>query len=168
MKKLLLSISILMLVSCSSPLSKKFDTKTYGADIAEIGEKISKEDKDLLNKWVLSHSIVGKEMEINGLTYEQLLDNAKKDQQEKKIAKENFLKAKYTDLDKFFTELQKLVDNHVIDMDEEEAGCIGSFIGYKQKESKAIFNMTHQQILDAAPGFCEEERKKEDQLNFDL
>jgi len=156
MKKVLLLTGLLLLASCSSPLSKKFNENTYGSDIAEI-EKQSKEDKELIGGWVISHSIVGKSIELNGLTYEQILEKAKQDKKEKQQKLEAFYNTKYTNGDKFAQEVQKLINDKVINIDNAEAECFGVFISYKERDS-TIFNMTYRQIYKDAPAFCKEKQ----------
>ena len=151
MKKVLLLTGLLLLASCSSPLSKKFNENTYGSDIAEI-EKQSKEDKELIGGWVISHSIVGKSIELNGLTYEQILEKAKQEKKEKQEKLEAFYNTKYTNRDKFSQELQEAIDKGVMKVNEEEVFCLLFFTGYKEKEG-TVFNMTYRQIYKDAPAF---------------
>lgn len=62
--------------------------------------------------------------------------------------------SKYTNMDKFFTELQKQVDDHIIDMDGRDARCLGFFLADKERDGSA-FKMTYAQIIKEAPSYCE-------------
>ena len=158
MKKVLLLTGLVLLASCSSPMSKKFDPNTYGSDIAEI-EKQSKQDKELIADWVISHSIIGKSLELNGLTYEQILEKAKQEKKEMQQKLDSFYKTKYTNGDKFAEDLQKVIDEKIIKTDENEAHCLFFFTGYKEKEG-TVYNMTYQQIFKESPGFCKEKESQ--------
>jgi|GEM_PF-6309121 len=154
MKKLLLCISMLLLTSCGSPLSKKFDPNTYGSDIAAI-EKQSKDDKELIGGWVVEHSSGGNSLELNGLTYEQILEKAKQEKKQKQQKLDQFYKTKYTDGDKLSQELQKLVNENIISIDNTQVECLGFFLSYKEEEG-TVYNMTYWQIFKESPGFCKE------------
>lgn len=159
MKKTLLYIILFSMVSCSSPLSKKFNPNTYGADIAEIEVKLSKNDKELIGGWVSKHSPGGNSLEINGLTYEQILEKAKQDKKELQQKIDNFYNTKFTSGDKFIKDIQKLVDDNVLNIDNYEVECISFFCSYKEKEG-TVFKMNYKQIFNQAPAFCKEKENQ--------
>lgn len=59
---------------------------------------------------------------------------------------------KYDDMHKFFAALQKQVDDKIIDMDDRDARCLGSFLADKERDHSA-FRMTYRQIMKAAPDY---------------
>jgi thioredoxin-related protein len=86
MKKIL-TIMILAasisLMSCNSALSKKYNTATMEQDMKAIGESksISDDDKKLLAAYMMLAQMGGKNLE--GETYSQILDDAKKMKEER-------------------------------------------------------------------------------------
>ena len=67
----------MFLFSCNNPLSKTYSLKTYNEDMQAIREskKISYEDEDLLNKYIVVSQLAGNDME--GKTYDEILDRIK-------------------------------------------------------------------------------------------
>lgn len=162
MKKLFLLSTSLFILSCSSPLDKKFDSKNYASDILEVEKKISPDEKKLIEFWVITHSIVGKDIEINGLTYNQILDNAKKDKAEKETKLKNFLNTKFTDSDKFGEDSQTIVDQGLYELSQDEMEEIGFYIGYKKREGNVLEKMTYAEIFKQAPAFYKEKNSDEE------
>lgn len=155
MKKLLLPVLLFAFVSCSNPVEKKYEVATYAADIKAMEGEITSEDKALLNDWVLKHSVNGKDIQLNGLTYQQILDDAKKDQKEKARKLKKFYDTKFTTGEKFAEDTQRVMDEGIFSPKEEDVSCIGFFCGYKGKEG-TITNYTYYQIFKEAPSFCKE------------
>ena len=81
MKKIIISCLVsIVLVSCSNPLNKKFDPKTFEADYEAIikSKKLDKEDEELLAVMALysNNSSIGK-------TYKQILNEGRKMEKER-------------------------------------------------------------------------------------
>ena len=75
---MLLSVfSMAIFSSCNSPLDKKYHSATYFDDIESIREsdKVSKEDLELLTKYIALSKVAGKDLE--GKSYGDILDNIK-------------------------------------------------------------------------------------------
>lgn len=82
MKKIIISCLVsIVLVSCSNPLNKKFDPKTFDADYEAIlkSKKLDKEDEELL----AALAFFGNRSSI-GKTYKQILKEAKEKEKERK------------------------------------------------------------------------------------
>lgn len=155
MRKIILPTLLLLLFSCSNPMDKKYDSKTYAADLKEIETNISESEKSLLNNWVLKHNVSGREIELNGLTYQQILEDAKKEVKEKEDKLNKFYNTKFINDEIFIQDTQKLIDKGILKISVDEIGCIGFFCSYKQREG-TINNYTYNQIFKEAPKFCEE------------
>ena len=81
MKKIIIACLVsIFLVSCSNPLNKKFDPKTFEADYEAIikSKKLDKEDEELLAVMALysNNSSIGK-------TYKQILNEGRKMEKER-------------------------------------------------------------------------------------
>lgn len=85
MKKISLLLAvILMILSCSSPLDKKYNEKTLEQDAKEIKEsgKLSDEDAELLIGWILKSKLSGEIIE--GKSYSEIVKKAKDYKKEQK------------------------------------------------------------------------------------
>ncbi|MCD8401422.1 hypothetical protein [Tenacibaculum finnmarkense] len=77
MKKELLLIGIIsLLLSCSSPMNKKFNEKTFKEDIEAIKNNIDSTELELLAGSMLRLKFKGEKIEE--MTYSQILENGKK------------------------------------------------------------------------------------------
>ncbi len=98
-KQLLLVLTVLFFASCSNPLQKRYSATTYDDDMQEIrrSNKISDEDEEILDKYVMLAKLTGNDIE--GKSYDEILERIKvfreNNQQETMIsAVEEALKAK--------------------------------------------------------------------------
>lgn len=88
-KTILLLALLLVLVSCTSPLDKKYSNETLETDAKEIKESGDLEDDDaeLLAGWIMKSKLQGKN--LSDKTYREIIDEAKifKTEQEELAAK---------------------------------------------------------------------------------
>lgn len=159
MKKIIFFCVFSLLVACSSPMSKKFNPDNYGNDLKELKEVLSKEEKDLLNTFLLKNSVGQNSLELNGLTYKEILEKAKAEKKEEKKKLDDFYNTKFTNLDKFAKDSKKLLSLGLFKTDRESAECVGFYCGYKKREGNELLKMTYKQILEEAPKFCKEKNK---------
>jgi len=82
MKKLFVIAFAIILTSCSSSLDLKFNKETLKTDIIEVKKELSKEDSELLGKYILKS--VFKEELVTGKTYSEILKAAKEEEEKKK------------------------------------------------------------------------------------
>lgn len=151
------------MISCKSNLSSKFDANNAAKDLKEIKEsgKISDTDYDLLLTKIMQSAVVGKEATVNGLTYDEILNNAKAEIKKKEDQTNAFLNGKYSEDE---TAMQKGLENSYEYITEKgwNVGCFSFFIGYKSKEDlNKLKQMTYRQIFEQSGGFCEEKGYEE-------
>jgi len=86
MKKIHLLFITIFLISCSNPLDKSFNQDTLEEDIKILKENISEEDINTLGAYILLKSISNDDM--SGLSYGELLNEAKKINEENRLKEE--------------------------------------------------------------------------------
>jgi len=89
MKKItLISVVYLLLLSCSSPLNKKYNEETLSEDAKEIKEKgkLSEEDAQIMAGWIVRAKLSGDKLENK--TYGEILTEAKDYNKEQELLAE--------------------------------------------------------------------------------
>ncbi len=105
-KVILIFGSLLIILSCSSELDKKYSDDTFLLDAKEIKNSgnLNKEDIELLGKWIIKSKFRGDD--LSQKTYGEILDEAKKVKKEKEavvvsIFDKGFAKADYESYNSF-------------------------------------------------------------------
>ncbi|MFC0344034.1 hypothetical protein [Epilithonimonas hispanica] len=106
MKKILLFITALILLSCSNPMNKPYNEETLQTDLKEIVEKkkMSEEDSKTFAGWLILAKLGDKN--LKGKTYQEILDEAKnykKEQEELELKAKAEEKAKADKMQKAAT-----------------------------------------------------------------
>ncbi|SHL23817.1 hypothetical protein [Chryseobacterium polytrichastri] len=84
MKKFILCLSVLTIISCSNPMNRKYSDATMEQDLKAIGkeQKLSDDEAKLMAAYLILGKIQHKPLE--GKTYAQILEDAKKYREEQK------------------------------------------------------------------------------------
>ncbi|MEM1336882.1 MAG: hypothetical protein AAGF96_03985 [Bacteroidota bacterium] len=86
MKKLLsIILAFLIILSCSTPLDKKYGEETFESDIKEIKRsgKLSEEDALIMAGWIMRSKLQGENLE--GKTYNEIIKEAKDYEKEQEL-----------------------------------------------------------------------------------
>nr|WP_199157169.1 hypothetical protein [Pedobacter sp. ASV2] len=163
MKKLMLIMLVFSIVSCKSNLSKKFDANNAAKDLEEIktSGKVSAADYNLLLTKIMKGAIFSKEVNLNGLTYEEILNNAKAEAKQAEDKANAFLNQKFSEDEA--ARMKGLEENYAYITEKEwKVGCFSFFIGYKSKEDiNKLKQMTYRQIFEQSGAFCKEKEYTE-------
>ncbi len=154
---------VFTMVSCKSNLSKKFDTNNAAKDLEEIkaSGKISATDYELLLTKIMKGAMFSKEVNLNGLTYEEILNQAKAENKKREDSANAFLNQKFSEDEQ--ARMKGLEENYTYITEKEwSVGCFSFFIGYKSKEDiNKLKQMTYRQIFEQSGAFCKEKKYEE-------
>ncbi|WP_267401568.1 MULTISPECIES: hypothetical protein [unclassified Chryseobacterium] len=85
MKKIILCLSALVIISCSNPMDKKYNESTLGEDLTEISKagKMNQDEEKLMAAYLIIAKF--RKLPVEGKTYSEILKDAKEFKEQKKF-----------------------------------------------------------------------------------
>ena len=101
MKKIILLLSALLIISCSNPMNRKYDETKLEEDAKAIKEsgKLSDDDAKMLVGWIMMSKLGGKD--LKNKTYNDILNEAKDYKKQQEELAEKAKKEKQEKIDKY-------------------------------------------------------------------